>query len=61
LNRHARIAELYRELAAHHARLALDEGTGIHRTQLFAKLHRATGGRVAADGWETLPAEEGAA
>jgi len=46
----------------------LAEDTDIHRTQLWrystgrskpdadqiAKLHRATGGRVAADGWETL-------
>lgn len=45
--------------------------TGIHRTQLWkystgrgkpdadgvAKLHRATGGKVAADGWETEEAE----
>lgn len=52
------------------ARLAKE--TGIHRTQLWryatgrskpdaeqvAKIHRATDGQVAADGWETIQSSE---
>lgn len=53
----------------------LNAETGIHRTQLWrystgrgkpdaeqvAKLHRATDGRVAADGWESLASNGDAA
>jgi len=65
---------LHEELKAEGAVARMSEATGIHRTQLWryatgrrkpnaeqiAKLHRATGGRVAADGWETT-SELGAA